>query len=58
MTFRRKPFRRMRLSVEYDITSNATIRRIFVKDNSSNGHLSKFRRKLVEIWSKNEIMRK
>ena len=31
MTFRRKPFRRMRLSVESDITSNATIRRIFVE---------------------------
>ena len=44
MTFRRKPFRRMRPSVESDITSNATIRRIFVEDNSSNEHLSKFRR--------------
>ena len=57
MTFRRKPFRRMRLSIESDITSNATIRKFSSKDNSSNGHLSKFCRKFVEIWSKNEIMR-
>ena len=31
MTFRRKPFRRMRHIVEYDITSNATIRRNYVE---------------------------
>ena len=54
MTFRRKPFRRMRNIVEYDITSNATIRRNTSKDNSSNVNLSKIRRKFVENWSKNE----
>ena len=31
MTFRRKPFRRMRHTVEYDITSNVTIRRNYVE---------------------------
>ena len=45
MTFGRKPFRRMRLSVESDITSNATIRRIFVE------------RQLVE-WTSVEILSK
>ena len=52
MTFRRKPFRRMRLSVESDITSNATIRRIFVERQlvewTSVEILSKIRRNLVE----------
>ena len=46
------------LFVEWDFSSNLTSRRTrpFVEfsstDNSSNGHLSKFRRKFVEIWSK------
>ena len=52
MTFGRKPFRRMRLSVEYDITSNATIRRIFVERQlvewTSVEITSKIRRNLVE----------
>ena len=54
MTFRRKPFRRMQLSVEYDITSNATIRRIFVERQlvewTSVEISSKIRRNLVEKW--------
>ena len=45
MTFRRKPFRRMRLSVESDMTWNATVRRIFVE------------RQLVE-WTSVEISSK
>ena len=52
MTFGRKPFRRMRLSVEYDITSNATIRRTFVERQlvewTSVEISSKIRRNLVE----------
>ena len=52
MTFRRKPFRRMRLSVESDITSNATIRRIFVERQlvewTTVEISSKIRRNLVE----------
>ena len=52
MTFRRKPFRRMRLPVEPDITSNATIRRIFVERHlvewTSVEISSKIRRNLVE----------
>ena len=54
MTFRRKPFRRMRLPVEPDITSNATIRRIFVDKHlvewTSVEISSKIRRNLVEKW--------
>ena len=54
MTFRRKPFRRMWLSVEYDITSNATIRRIFVERQlvewTSVEISSKIRQNLVEKW--------
>ena len=52
MTFRRKPFRRMRHIVEYDITSNATIRRNYVErqyvECTSVEKSSKVRRKLVE----------
>ena len=52
MTFRRKPFRRMRLPVEPDITSNATIRRIFVERHlvewTSVEISSKILRNLVE----------
>ena len=52
MTFGRKPFRRMGLSVEYDITSNATIRRIFVERQlvewTSVEISSKIRRNLVD----------
>ena len=52
MTFRRKPFRRMRHIVEYNITSNATIRRNYVERHfvecTSVEKSSKVRRKLVE----------
>ena len=57
MTFRRKPFRRMRPSVESDITSNATIRRIFVERQLVEWTSVEISSKSVEIWSKNEIMR-
>ena len=40
MNFRRKPYRRIRLFVEYDITSNATIGRNFSRPNFE--FLSKF----------------
>ena len=54
MTFRWKPFRRMRLPVEPDITSNATFRRIFVERHlvewTSVEISSKIRRNLVEKW--------
>ena len=53
MTFRRKPFRRMRHIVEYDITSNAAIRRNYVErqfvECKSVENSSKVRRKLVVI---------
>ena len=52
MTSRRKPIRRMRHIVEYDITSNATIRRNYVErqfvECKSVENSSKVRRKLVE----------
>ena len=57
MTFRRKPFRRMRPSVESDITSNATIRRIFVERQLVEWTSVEISSKFVEIWSKKEIMR-
>ena len=46
MTFCRKTFHGMRHLDEYDIMSKETTCRILSKDNSLNGHLSKFHQKM------------